>query len=801
MQMTQKSVSAELVVNNVWNFFNHMRGNVSLDDMFVSMLACLYGYHKGYKPCITEDCGLGNNLFDATTDQLLDDLMVNGSDDRTYNRQLRDFLMSLQNIDRKEFNVVYPEVLKGLFERLCINSGAYRGIFLTPFSIIQLMAYFLQKEDCRTVYDPFCGTASLANVINDGANSVSYEGQELNLRTSLFARLTAEAQFGSDNCVRTGDSITQWSLSHFDAVATCPPFAVKLSDYQMEELRHSTNGYSCHTLDALVLTRPFEANDARLTVTLHAVGICFRGNRDRDLRRYLVDNNLLDTIVALPAGILYGTSIPSVLFVCKKNRGENAPIKIVHADNYVLGERRFKTFDFNRCVAMLDGDACDCVDVTREEIINNDYNLMPNLYFHDDFKLKDGQQVAKLGDLIEPIQGEKIETSNVEEVISRKLFFDDFIKVMLNKNECSEKVGKIKYASFRKVHPYGCKFLLVRSAIGENKYALYTKDEEFVCPSEINVYKVNESLVKPEYLLHLLLSNPVLCKGGMPLQGYLTHSLVIDSFDVQDAVVSKLIQQYEEQIRKEHEADAKRLGIKHQISDLEHMLGTTQLRINKIISRLEKSTPGAEKYSELVKSLKDNFGYMNRMIQYENAHIDSDTFNLKEGDILKFVEEYGDAWRNYGGEYFELLIRSEINNTPVISYDKTLLTVMLDSILSNAVRHGFKKDKRHTEHNEVTVALSEVQFKGKPFVRLSVANNGDMMPEGFDVKDYISRGRYSSSTGRSGLGGYHVYQIAKGHGGYLRLDSNKQWNVIVEVLLPIESANINDLTPYDDECI
>lgn len=801
MQMTQKSVSAELVVNNVWNFFNYMRGNVSLDDMFASMLACLYGYHKGYEPCLTDKCGFNHLHFEKNEDKLLHDLIEYSSVDSTFNRKLLDFSETIFAIGRNEFNAIYPSVLNSLFERLSLYSGAYRGIFLTPSPIIQLMAYFLQKEDCRTVYDPFCGTASLANVINTGANSVSYEGQELNPRISLFARLTTEAQFGSDNCVRTGDSVTQWPHSHFDAVATCPPFAVRLSDYQMEEIRHSASGYSCHTLDDIVLTRPFEANGAQMTVTLHAVGICFRGNRDRDLRKYLVDNNLLDTIVALPAGILYGTSIPSVLFVCKKNRGENAPVKIVHADNYVLGERRFKTFDFNRCVAMLDGDACDCVGVSREEIVNNDYNLMPNLYFHNDFKLKDGQQVAKLGDLIEPVQGEKIETSNVEEVISRKLFFDDFIKVMLNKNECSEKVGKAKYVSFRKVHPYGYKFLLVRSAMGENKYAFYTKDKEFICPSEINAYKVNESLVKPEYLLHLLLSNPVLGKGGMPLQGYLTHSLVIDSFDVQNEVVSKLIQQYEEQIRKEHEADAKRLGIKHHISDLEHMLGTTQLRINKIISRLEKSTPGAEKYPELVKSLKDNFGYMNRMIQYENAHIDSDTFNLKEGDILKFVEEYGDAWRNYGGQYFDLLIHSEINNAPVVSYDKTLLTVMLDSILSNAVRHGFKKDKRHTEHNVVSVVLSEVQFKDKPFVCISVANNGDMMPDGFDVRDYISRGRYSSSTGRSGLGGYHVYQIVKGHGGYLRLDSNKQWNVKVEVLLPIESANINDLTSYDYECI
>ena len=69
------------------------------------------------------------------------------------------------------------------------------------------------------------------------------------------------------------------------------------------------------------------------------------------------------------------------------------------------------------------------------------------------------------------------------------------------------------------------------------------------------------------------------------------------------------------------------------------------------------------------------------------------------------------------------------------------------------------------------------------------------------MKDYITRGRYSANTGRSGLGGYHVYQIAKGHNGFLYLDSNKIWNVIVEVLLPISNVDVNDLPIYEHECI
>ena len=128
-----------------------------------------------------------------------------------------------------------------------------------------------------------------------------------------------------------------------------------------------------------------------------------------------------------------------------------------------------------------------------------------------------------------------------------------------------------------------------------------------------------------------------------------------------------------------------------------------------------------------------------------------------------------------------------------------MLTVMLDSILNNAVRHGFHKRKK--DGNQVLIRLSEVAFENRPYLVLSIANNGEAIADGFTIQDYVSRGRYTDSTGRSGLGGYHVFQIVKGHNGYLRLDSNKQWNVMVEVLLPTNSTSINDLPSYENECI
>jgi signal transduction histidine kinase len=166
---------------------------------------------------------------------------------------------------------------------------------------------------------------------------------------------------------------------------------------------------------------------------------------------------------------------------------------------------------------------------------------------------------------------------------------------------------------------------------------------------------------------------------------------------------------------------------------------------------------------------------------------------------VEYINTYVDGWRNYGNNCFDLSIVNDLIEAPLITFDRDMLTVMLDSVLNNAARHGF--NKRKVNGNNVLLRLSIVEHESRPHLLISIANNGDAMADGFTINDYISRGRYTTSTGRSGLGGYHIYQIIKGHGGFLCLDSNKQWSVIVDILLPIDSVNTNDITTYEHECI
>ena len=799
MQNTQQYASAESVINMVWDFISRVRGIIPIGDTFTSTLAVLYAFHKGYT--IYSRDNYHYLEFKLNDDNLYRDLANLVPNDKHLHTAMHMLIRELSFINREDFNSFYVEVLRGLFDLASTSSVREEGEFYTPSEISKLMAYIVNKEQCNEVFDPFCGTASIVHELSKFGGLPLFKGQEINYKTSIYARLNVEALCGHDECIANVDSIRRWDNYSYDAVVSCPPFGLRLSQDQLYEARHVTPECPCRSYEEIILTRPFYCNNARLTVTLLPAGFCYRGNRDYEVRRDLIEHNLVDSIVALPDSILYGTSTTSVILVCKRGRNFDDPIKFIHSEDYFLGDRRNRTFDYNRFVEMIEGDSCDVAQVSIQEVRQYDYNLNPSLYYKMDFDLKEGQKVVRLEELMTPVEGERIAATHVNSSVYISNLSKDFIEVLLNNGKSSSRREVRRNVNYRMFKASEEKYLLAVSNFIESRYGINTDGKGFIYSIDIKVYKVNDNLVTPEYLAYTLINHKAISKGRMPLPGYMMLPIVIDSLEKQRELVSKEIQHYEQRVSAEREADAMRLGVKQNVSDLEHMLGSTQLRINKIIARLEKATPVSGNYQQLVKSLKDNVEYMNRIIQYNNARIDSESFNMKEGDIADFINNYVAAWNNYGGEYFELSISNMLIDKIKMTFDKTLLTVLLDSILNNAIRHGFHKRKNYTGHNTVNISLSVVEYNTKPYVLVSVANNGDPMAEGFKIDDYTSRGRYTASTGRSGLGGYHVYQITKGHNGFLYLDSNKVWNMVVEVLLPIESTVLNDIPAYENECI
>ena len=491
-----------------------------------------------------------------------------------------------------------------------------------------------------------------------------------------------------------------------------------------------------------------------------------------------------------------------ILLVCRKDRG-NQPIRLISLN------KQFANIGRNDSVFSFDIEKANFDEVTIQTIQSNNYVLHPVLYKnYYDIECKKGQKVVRLLDLIKEAEFSSANRKTIGPVyrgtIDNKNFSRNIIDIWKNKDNYFVTTGGKRI--FSKTIVYSTnknqKYLLYTGPyLSSNVFYLYTGQESFVTYKAIKVLKINDDLVDPEYLVYQLINNPKLKNLDMPLSDCMMISIVIDSMNDQKALVTKVKQEYAQRMRAEREAEEKRLGIKQNISDLEHMLGPTQLKINRIISRLERMTPDSENYKRTVKDLRDNIGYQNRLIHYSYSQIDSASFDMTSGDIADFLQQYIEAWSNYGGNYFKIRLLDNLNEKVSVTFDRTMMTVLFDSILSNAARHGFHKNSEYTDDNRVNITLSLQSVHGEPCVVISAANNGDRFKDGFDISDYITKGRFASDSGRSGLGGYHVHQIVKGHHGYMYIDSNSYWNVIIDIILPIDNKSMNNLKEYEHECI
>ena len=209
--------------------------------------------------------------------------------------------------------------------------------------------------------------------------------------------------------------------------------------------------------------------------------------------------------------------------------------------------------------------------------------------------------------------------------------------------------------------------------------------------------------------------------------------------------------------------------LKKTSSDLIHMLGTPYTRINNALDllSLEVEDEGKSK----INYIRDNFGYIKRLIEVNG--VDFNDYPKKKINIVEFIERYMLGWENYGSKTFsiEFYCDGESKEGGTILANETALTIMMDCLLDNANRHGFHKTK--SPGNKVMIHLDRTTLGDENAVIISVGNNGKPMSKDFSIEDYIASGKFGTETGRSGLGGSHVYKIVSSMDGTLDFISEK----------------------------
>lgn len=283
------------------------------------------------------------------------------------------------------------------------NAGKSGGEFFTPQEVSELLARItvVGKKQVNKVYDPACGSGSLllkfVKVLGKENVRQGFYGQEINLTTYNLCRINMflhDVNFEHFS-VAHGDTLLDpkhWDDEPFDAIVSNPPYSIKW-DGDSNPLLINDPRFS----PAGVLAPKSKAD---LAFTMHMLswlstsgtaaivefpGVLYRGGAEMKIRKYLVDNNYVDTVIQLPPDLFFGTSIATCVIVLKKSKKDNATLFLDASAEFVRGGNKNKLTEENRekiIKAFTERKSIDhfasLVDNTK--IAENDYNIAVSSY-------------------------------------------------------------------------------------------------------------------------------------------------------------------------------------------------------------------------------------------------------------------------------------------------------------------------------------------------------------------------------------------------------------------------------------
>lgn len=298
---------------------------------------------------------------------------------------------------------VFGDAYEYLMTMYASNAGKSGGEFFTPQEVGELLARItlMDKKEVNKVYDPCCGSGGLllkfAKILGKENVKDGFYGQEVNLTTYNLARINMflhDINYNKFNIARGNTLIDpkHWDDEPFDAIVSNPPYSIKWEGKSNPLLINDER-----FAPAGILAPESKAD---LAFTMHMLswlsakgtaaivefpGVLYRGGAEGKIRKYLIDNNFVDTVIQLPSDLFFGTSIATCILVLKKNKTDNSILFVDASEEFVRNTNKNKLSDANidNILSLLKNRVDvenKAIVVPNEEIAENDYNISVNSY-------------------------------------------------------------------------------------------------------------------------------------------------------------------------------------------------------------------------------------------------------------------------------------------------------------------------------------------------------------------------------------------------------------------------------------
>ena len=320
-------------------------------------------------------------------------------------RKWRDLIGHFSKYRLRNEDFEFPDLLGAAYEYLirdfADSAGKKGGEFYTPRPVVQLMVRLVDPQQGMAVYDPCSGSGGMLiyarnHVADSGGDpaDLALAGQENNGTTWSISKMNMllhgirDADLRNNDTLASPEHVSGGELRRFDRVITNPPFS---QNYDKATLAHTERfryGYTPEggkKADLMFLQHMLAVlKPDGIVATVMPHGVLFRGGAEGEIRRRIIEDDLLDTVIGLGPNLFYGTGIPAAVLILRA-KGSKPPerrgrVLFINADrdyregraqNHLRPRDEQKITATYRSFADVDGFARV---VTVEELANNDFN-------------------------------------------------------------------------------------------------------------------------------------------------------------------------------------------------------------------------------------------------------------------------------------------------------------------------------------------------------------------------------------------------------------------------------------------
>lgn len=282
-------------------------------------------------------------------------------------------------ISNLEMGYIFEEIIRRFSESHNEDAGQH----YTPREVIRLMVNILFYDDndilagnnvAKTIYDPACGTGGMLSVAEEylhqlnAATELMAFGQELNDQTFAICKADMLIKGNNADFIKDGNTLSddQFEGQTFDYIISNPPFGREWKNEKTKVEKEAKRGFAgrfgpglpavgdgqmLFLLTAISKMKDIKDGGSRIAI-IHNGSPLFTGDAGSgpsEIRKYILVNDLLEAIIALPNDIFYNTGIATYIWVLsnkKKGTKREGKVQLINANS--LFEKRRKALGNKR---------------------------------------------------------------------------------------------------------------------------------------------------------------------------------------------------------------------------------------------------------------------------------------------------------------------------------------------------------------------------------------------------------------------------------------------------------------------